>query len=66
MTDIAYQKRLLWAARLIRDVMTTLGSDAGLIWCRHHHAAMKKNLAAVQRQWNDEKRALRPKEGDHV
>ena len=60
MSDTPYQKRLIWAGRLLHDVMATLGSDAGVVWWREHHDAIKRNLAAVQREWNDEKRGLRP------
>lgn len=62
MKDITYQKRLIWAERLLADVIATLGSDAGVVWWRNHRDAIKRNLAAVQREWNDEKRALRPRE----
>jgi hypothetical protein len=65
MAQTAYEKRLVWAARLLKDVIATLGMDAATVWWRNHHAAIKQNLAAVQREWNEEKRRLRPsKESD--
>ena len=62
--SIGYQKRLVWYYRLTRDVIATLGHEAGTYWLRLHHDAIKQNLAAVQREWNDEKRGLRPPVND--
>lgn len=64
MDDRAYRKRLIWFAALVRDVMATLGSDAGRVWLGRHHSAIRENLATVQREWNDEKRNLRPASPD--
>jgi hypothetical protein len=59
MMATTYERRLVWAASLLRDVMATLGRDAGVAWWRDHRDGIKRNLAAVQREWNEEKRNLR-------
>lgn len=60
MAETAKQRRLVWYYRLAKDVIATLGHEAGTYWLRVHRAALKRNLAAVQREWNEEKRRLRP------